>query len=248
MDKSALTELGLTDYEVTIYVTLLELGESSASTVAEKTRLNRTHTYDILESLISKGLVSYVIKDNRKYFQATDPHRLLESIKEKEKYLNQQEENIKQLIPRLLSLRPAKEEIKKKTNVEIFHGKEGIKTVYNDILKKAREYYVLGATGKIAEIMQFYFPHHERERIKKKIRLRLLFNESARGKEIAREREYAEIRFLPPEYSSPIPTTIYNNKVVTLVWTEPLAIVVENKEVANTYQKYFNLLWQISRK
>lgn len=244
INKSALTDLGLTDHEVTVYLTLLELGESLASAIAEKIRLNRTHTYDILESLISKGLVSYVIKNNRKYFRATHPNRLLESVKEKEKYLKQQEENIKQLIPQLLSLKHPTEE---KTKVEIFYGKEGIKTVYNDILRKTRKYYILGATGKIAEIMQFYFPHHEKERIKKRIKLKLLFNESARGKDIATKRECAEIRFLPPEYSSPVPTTIYNNRIVTLIWTEPFAIVVENKEVADTYQKYFDLLWKISK-
>ncbi len=245
IDTSTLIQLGFTDYEISIYLTLLELGESSASKIAEKIRLNRTHTYDILESLISKGLVSYVIKNNRKYFRPTHPNRLLESIKEKEKYLKQQGENIKQLIPQLLMLKQPTEE---KTKVEIFHGKEGIKTVYNDILRKTRKYYVLGATGKIAEIMQFYFPHHEKERIKKKIRLKLLFNESARKKDIATKREFAEIRFLPSEYSSPIPITIYNNKIVTLIWTEPLGIVVENNQVAETYKKYFELLWKISKK
>lgn len=244
LEKSSLKEIGLTDHEITVYLTLLQLDESLASKIAEKIRMNRTHTYDILESLISKGLVSYVIKNNRKYFKATHPNRLLESIKEKEKHLKQQEENIKQLIPKLLSLKQPAEE---KTKVEIFNGKEGIKTIYNDILRKTKEYYVLGATGKIAEIMQFYFPHHEKERIKKRIKLKLLFNESARKKIIATKREYAEIRFLPPEYSSPVPTTIYNNRVVTLVWTEPLAIVVENKEVADTYREYFNLLWKISK-
>lgn len=244
INKSALSELGLTDHEITVYLALIELNESLASTIAEKIRLNRTHTYDILESLISKGLVSYVIKNNRKYFKATHPNKLLESIKEKEKYLKQQEENIKQLIPQLLSLKQPTEE---KTKVEIFHGKEGIKTIYNDILRKTKKYYVLGATGKIAEIMQFYFPHHEKERIKKRIKLKLLFNESARGKDIATKRDYAEIRFLPSEYSSPVPITIYNNRIVTLIWTEPLAIVVDNKEVANTYQQYFDLLWRISK-
>jgi len=244
IDKMALTGLGLTNHEITVYLALLEINESSASKLAEKIRLNRTHTYDILESLISRGFVSYIIKNNRKYFKATHPNRLLESIKEKEKDLKQQEENIKQLIPQLLSLRQPTEE---KTKVEIFHGKEGIKTVYNDILKKVKEYYVLGATGRIAEIMQFYFPHHEKERIKKRIKLKLLFNESARTKDIATKREYAEIRFLPPEYFSPVPTTIYNNRVITLIWAEPLAIVVDNKEVASTYRKYFDLLWKISK-
>ena len=85
MDKTILKQIGLTDHEITIYLTALELGESLASKISEKIRMNRTHVYDILEGLISKGLVSYVIKSNKRYFSATDPHRLVELVKEKEK-------------------------------------------------------------------------------------------------------------------------------------------------------------------
>lgn len=244
IDRSKLTGLGLSEHEISLYLTLLEWSESLASDLAEKVGLNRTHTYDILESLINKGLASYIIKDNSRYFLATNPNRLLDNIKEKEKALQQQQEKIKQLIPALLNLKRPKEE---KTKAEIFCGKEGVKMVYNDILKEAKEYHVLGATGKIAEIMQFYFPQHEKERIKKKIKLKLLFNESVKNKGIATKRKYAEIRFLPYEYFSPIPIVVYNNKIVTLIWTEPLAIIVKNREVAETYRKYFNLLWKISK-
>lgn len=238
-------KLILTDNEIKVYTALLELGESLASKIGEKIGMNRTHVYDILESLINKGLVSYVIKNNRKFFRAANPNKLYDYLKEKEKRIKEQEVKIKEIIPNLLALQKPKEE---KTITEIYHGKEGIKTIYNDILRKVKEYYVLGATGKIAEMLKYYFPQHERQRVKKKVKLKLLFNKSLRKKEIATKRKFAEIRFLPKEFSSPIPTTIYENRIVILIWTEPLAIVIENKEVTNTYKKYFDLLWNISRK
>lgn len=244
VEKAPLKQIGLTDHEITVYMTLLELGESLASKIGEKIGMNRTHAYDILDSLINKGLVSYVIRNNRKYFRPTHPSRLIDYLKEKERSIKEQEDKIKQIIPGLLALqKPAEEE----TKVEIYRGKEGIKTVYNDILKRVKEYYVLGATGKIAEILRYYFPQHEKQREKNKIRLKLLFNEAARGKDIATKRRFAEIRFLPSKFSSPIPTTIYDNRIVILIWTEPLAIVIENKDITDTYKRYFDLLWGISK-
>ena len=233
METAILKEIGLTEHEITVYTTLLRLGESLASGIGESIVMNRTHVYDILESLINKGLASYVIKNNRKYFKASNPDKLLDYLTEKEKSIKEQEEKIRQIIPNLMSLQAPKEE---KTKVEIYHGKEGIKTVYSDILKRAGEYHVLGATGKIAEMLKYYFPQHERQRIKNKIRLKLLFNESTRGKDIAEKRRFAQIRFLPSRFSSPIPTTIYGNRIVILVWTEPLAIVIEIREVTDTYK------------
>ncbi len=243
VEKEILKKIGLTDNETKVYLALLELGESLASKIGEKVNINRTHVYDIIESLIEKGLISYVVKNNKKYFNAAHPKRLIDYLHEKEIQLREQEENLRKIVPELLSLRKPKKEVEK---VEIYKGKEGIKTVYNDILRTTKEYYVLGATGQIADHLRYYFPGHEKERIKKRIKLKLLFNKHLKGKVITK-RKFAEIRYLPGKYTSPIPTTIYNNKVIILVWTTPSAIVIENKEIAQTYKSYFNLLWDISQ-
>lgn len=244
VEQKLLRKIGLTDNEISVYLALLKVGESLASKVAEEINLNRTHCYDVLESLAEKGLISYIIKANKKHFRAASPNKILDYLAEKEHLLEKQKKEIQKLLPDLLAL---KKPLKEETKAEIFKGPEGIKTIYSDILRTAKEYYVLGATGQIAEFLQYYFPAHETQRVKKKIKLKLLFNVSLKGTKITR-RKFAEIRFLPEKFSSPIPTTIYNNKVVILIWTEPLAIVIKNKEVADTYKSYFKLLWEIARK
>ena len=70
MDKQQLINIGLSNNEVDIYLSLLESGQSLVGEITKKTKINRTHIYDRLQKLINKGLVSYIIKNNRKYFYA----------------------------------------------------------------------------------------------------------------------------------------------------------------------------------
>lgn len=245
VSTNILKQIGLTDHEVSVYTELLRQGPSLASVISSKVNLNRTHAYDIIENLVQKGLIGYVLKNNKKYFSAMHPDKLIDYLQEKQKKLQDQEEKVKQIIPELLAFQQPSPI---RTKVEIYRGKEGIKNVFNDILKKAKQYYVLGATGKISEFLRFYYPHHEKDRIKKKIKLKILFNDELRNKEITLHRTYGEVQFLPKIYISNTPTLIYNDRVAILIWSEPLAIVIESKEIADTYRNYFKLLWAMSSK
>ncbi len=86
--KKVLEFFGLTDTEAQIYLALLNLGPSTATTIAKKANIHRRSVYDTTTRLIKKGIIGYIIKNNRKYFEAVDPERLLEIIKEKEQAIN----------------------------------------------------------------------------------------------------------------------------------------------------------------
>ena len=130
--QETLKKIGLTTNEIKVYLTLLDLGSSLAGAIAKKANLHRRPTYDSLNRLIEKGLVSYTIKSGKKFFRPADPERILEIAKEREK-------EIQKILP----------EIKKKfkaTKVEIFseiyEGKEGIKSVMELILKERKDWTV----------------------------------------------------------------------------------------------------------
>ena len=67
--EQILQSFGLTEAEVKLYLELLKVGEASASELAQKTNTNRTFTYDRIKKLLDSGLVSFVVKDNKKYFK-----------------------------------------------------------------------------------------------------------------------------------------------------------------------------------
>ena len=77
MYEDLLIHTGLSIREVKTYTTLRTQGELMASELAKKTGLIRTNVYDVLNSLIKKGIVAYVIRNGKKYFRAAEPEKLL---------------------------------------------------------------------------------------------------------------------------------------------------------------------------
>lgn len=241
--KETLRELGLTNEEIEVYLTMLKLGSSLASKISEETKINRSHTYQLLERLISKGFISYAIRENRKYFSAVNPEKIIELVKEKE-------QKMKNILPNLLELFSFQKE---KPIVEIFEGKEGIKTILMDILRVKKEWLAFGSSGKGQEILSFYAEHWEKEREKLKIPLRGILDKSEtglkRGKELSK-RKYTQIRYTLEKYSNPASTWIYGDKIIFIVWSKEhsLAIKITSKDITDNYRKHFEILWHSAKK
>jgi len=92
-----LKEIGLNEDESKVYVALLKEGSSLASNISKSTKINRSHTYKILDELIEKGFVSYAIKNNTRYYNPISPEKILDLIREKEFKLKEE-------LPKLINL------------------------------------------------------------------------------------------------------------------------------------------------
>ncbi len=230
-----LKQAGLTDNESKIYLALIELGPSLAGQIARKTGLHRRTIYDTIEMLIQKGLVGYIKENNRKLFQAANPERLIEIIKEKENILS----------PLIKSLQSKYNATKEKEETNFYKGKEGLKTIFEDQLS-SKEILILGASPLAYETLQFYFKWYDKTRKQKNIKTRII----ATDKKIAKSKiPLAEIKYLPEKYSNPVAVNIYNDKTAIILWAkEPIAILIKNKEITNAYRTYFELMWKIAKK
>ncbi len=240
--EETLMEIGLTREEIKVYLTMLNLGSNLASKISEETKINRSHVYQLLERLISKGFVSYVIKENRKYFLAVNPEKLIQLIKEKE-------QKLKDILPSLLEIKTSDKE---KPIVEILEGKQGIKTILNDILKTKKEWLAFGSTGKGPEVFPYYAEHWERERVKQKISLRGIFDNSESGKKRGMnlsKLKYTKVKYSVQEHFAPSSTWIYGNRLAFVLWDKehPFAIRVISKEVTDNFKSHFEVLWKIAR-
>ena len=247
MDTKILKEIGLTDNEIKVYLIMLEEDENLASTIADKTKINRSLMYTILNNLIEKGMASYVVKENRKYFRATDPEKILNILKEKEELIKKQEEAVKNILPDLRKLKlPREEEVK----VEIYKGKEGNKTLLDDILRVGEDYLCLGYSGLSLGIIPYYFMHWHKRRVKIGIKRKIITKEQMRDNK-AMKWGLTSVRYVPDELNIPISTMIYGNKVWTMLPSgknDQVSILIESKDITNSYRNYFNLLWKIAKK
>ena len=236
MDIEVLKQSGLTHNEALVYQALLELGPSLAGQISRKTGLHRRTVYDTTEMLIQKGLIGYILKNNRRFFEAASPEKFLDIIKEKENLINNSLSEMMLLY--------TKTQEKQETN--FYKGKQGLKTVMEDQLKQGtKEILILGASPLAYEILEFYFKWFDVKRRKQKIKARIIFNKLDKKPRIP----LAEIKYLPKKYTSPLAINIYRDKVAIIFWSKdnPIAIVIKNKDVSDGYKKYFELMWGIAK-
>ncbi len=239
MNPQILIDAGLTEAESKVYLTLLDLGSSLAGIIARKSGIHRRSVYDILDRLVAKGLASYIMKNNRRHYATTDPSRLIELLKEKES-------KIAEVLPQL-QLKHSMSKEKQETN--FYRGKNGIKTVFEDQLREGKQILILGANVDVNEYVKYYFPHFDRERKKKGIKVKMVFGDESRKDPSIQKIPLKEIRYIPKGFSSPAATYIYADKVAIILWSEnPLAIVIKQKEIADNYRQFFKLLWGMGKK
>src|SRR3989344_1752571 len=139
-----LQKLGLEEQEVKTYIALLDLGGSTATKLAERTGLGRVHMYQIVNRLIERGIASYIIKNNVKYFSASDPETLLKDIQQKE-------QDLQEILP---ELKARQKKLVPETKVEIYRGREGINTIFKMILRDKKSYFILGGAQEACSIFK----------------------------------------------------------------------------------------------
>ena len=231
-----LQTLGLTVTETKTYLILLEIGKSLAGAIAERAHLHRRNVYDALEQLLQKGLVSYTISNNKKYWNAVHPEKVSSLMKENE-------ELVSSVIPDLILKFNT---TKLKQTVEVFEGIGGMKTFYDD-MTKAKEIIMLFASGKAYKRMPFYMKQWDNKINKAKIKVRALLSSDA-YKEPFKNYQYGTIKILPPNFYSPTQIFIYGNKSAVAIWSEePIATLITSDEITNGFRKYFEFLWKLGK-
>lgn len=217
-----LQEIGLTEIEAKIYLLLLKSNELTASDIAKKSNTNRTFTYDLISNMQKKGLISYNIKDNKKYFRAANPNHLLELLKQKEDVL-------KSIIPDLQKLTIPDP---KAPYIEVFSSKQGVRTALNLLLKDT-EISIQGSISDFKKIMDVSYDIWTARR--KHARISTSDNIDIPN---------AEVKFLDNTEETPTTTFITDSQAIIVLWSEnPVAIRIDNRDIAKEYLRMFNKLW-----
>lgn len=252
INTQVLEKIGLTKGEIKVYFSLVELGESSSGPIILHAKVSRSKVYEVLEKLKEKGLVSEVIKENTKYFQAADPKQILEFIKDKEKELTDYKLEFITILPKLEDMQKLKED---KQELKVYSGIEGVKTFYNEILNslnKGDEYLAMSFPKEALqyESLIYMFQDFHKRRGEKGIRAKILTSEkkelSKKGMNFSHTKYY---EFRQIESVLPTGLAIFNDTVATFNWGKvPRVFVIICKENADQYKKFFYNLWDKAKK
>ena len=230
--QQGLKTIGLSEGETRIYLGLLKLGSSTVAKITKEVKSHRTNIYDYLEKLLAKGLVNYVIKGGVKHYKATHPNKLFDFVKEKENVIS----TILSDLTKLSDL--SKEEL----SVEVYEGVEGVKTLLKDVLREGKDHVIFGIDetmfqDKLGPFMDWYFKEEKKRGFKE----RILTRDDVK---LVYEYETVIYRYLPSKSFNPTPTYVWGDNVGILIW-EPFTVIrIKSAALADSYNKYFEILWK----
>jgi len=237
-----LKDLDFTRGEIKVYEALLELGETTIGPISKKSNITPAKTYPILEKLLQKGLIAKIRKDKTLHFSPNEPERLLTYLDEKKHNIEDKKKEVEKELPRLKQLH--KEFV---TDTRVLQGMGGLKTFYeehNRLLLKGKKIFKVFSfedDWKKPEVKRFI---QKQDLIRKElgIEVRVIANEKI--KKFITKESYKLVKIKFTKQNVPVGTVVSKNQIALMTWKkEPLTIVIDSKEIAGAYEKFFDDIW-----
>lgn len=229
--------LGFHKNEVVVYLDLLMHGVSSAYELAQRTSIHRSNVYDILRSLISRGVVRERLDNKKKLFIASDPSSLVS-------FINLQQKEVKSILPDLdhYYSRP-----KQDSFVRLCRDLSSIKQELLSVLSLKKPIFILCTPFSISELLGpgFVSTFHS-ERLKKKIPLSCLYVEPVTERIIEQNSHpFTSARYCEGKINLDISLLVCSDRVLFLFFSDrPISLLsVQHQSLADLIRLQFDSLW-----
>lgn len=246
MLEQELISIGLNEKEAKVYLSSLELGQSTVQNIALKAGINRATTYFIIDGLMQRGLMSSFQKGKKQYFVAADPDRLLEILDQEKEVIEKKKDNIQKLLPQLQSLNNKQQG---RPVVKYYEGKEGIAAMVDEFLRTEKTTihmaYSMDAIKKVFSDKEL--ASWRTKRLDRNIKTKTIYtNKEGALPDIANTTR----RIIPfDKFPITCDIAVYDDKVRIASLGERLSgIIIEDKEIAASLRAILDLAWDDAEK
>lgn len=246
MSLEILKEAGFTGGEIKVYASLIKLQKSTISKIIEHSHVSSSKVYLILDKLVNKGLVNYILVENIKEFHLTNPDNLLEYLQKEKNKLERVEKETTNLVKEIkTTLQNVQRE-----EAHIYRGIQGVRTAHLNLLnelKKGEEYLFFSVEANMLkqESVQLMFKSIHAKRDEKGVTARGIASPELKGliqKAFGIRKEYL-VRFHQLTLNQGI--TIGKNRIIIEnTYPEPFAVEIISAQTAKSYREFFNKLWK----
>lgn len=245
MDSSlveALSHAGLNTQQAATYVALLELGPAPASKVAQKTKINRSVTYQLLNELMQQGYVSKQSNTKVRQFIALNPQGIYESARA-------HFENLRFLLPLLRTLHASSST---DTTMQIVEGKEAVSRLFqahDDVAERC----FISSFSDMERIFPEEFKRWSRRtrELKRPTPTKFLLIDDKVGRAYAKTLQHLpsqEFRFFPLGTDFKMDVSILHDRLILVSFQPVCAVVVHSTLVADSAKSLFQLLWKQAKR
>ena len=233
-----LKNIGFSEKDSIIYLSLLQNGKSSIADITNNTNLHRIEIYRLLPNLVESNFILVSLKWKRKYYSPAEPSKI------EELYLEQLNRNKNSI----LELSEMYSNIEKKPKVTYLEWNKGITNVFTDIinsLKKWDIFYRITSEIDTEKVNSLLPKNYRKIRDKKGLERYVIMSEkAAKSKKNRLERDLTIIPEKYDEFRDDVFMSIYSNKVAYIDFQTKTSIIIENKQIAKFQEKTFKLLFK----
>ena len=239
---NSLAAAGLSKPEIVIYLYLLERGLSTPAQIAKGTQIQRANTYNVLGSLIEKGLIDKQPKGKRYLYTANDPESLITNHDKKKNAISD-------ILPDLRGLYKTQ---RNKPTIKFLYGIDDIKETF---LRSdgAREILFIASTGTLFQNYPDEFKAFRKKLAKEQVFIRDILTQTASIDISTKTNEvmgaYYEYRLFEQKYED-LPTTIriWNDNIALISFEEPaFGTIITNPALAQTFRVMFETMWKAGK-
>lgn len=250
-------ELGLTEREAKVYVTLLSRKSFTATELQEASDVPRTKIYEIVKRMINRGICAEKKLGNKKVFEAIEPKIALEIILDDQRREIEAKNKLKNQLVDMFT--PIYNEGRKKEDIfdsiEIMKNKNQIHKKYLELVDKADKEFLYFSKGPYAtdtylkgekQILNAFL---KRGGVSKGLYVADELNEEPDFSTLLQKGQQGRITD-----HLPIKMLIFDEKVVMFTLDEPFddsdltMLAIEHKSLAATFKMLFNHLWINAKK
>jgi sugar-specific transcriptional regulator TrmB len=244
--STELQNLGLSEKEAKVYLANLELGQSSVQNIAKKSGVNRATTYIILGSLAKKGLCSTFEQEKKTYYIATNPESLEGMFELQKKELDNRQKHFASLLP---ELKLVDNSGANKPVVKFFEGKRGLTNCYNEFVESYQQSdqdsaaFMFYNKDKVNEL----FSHDERTkyrqfRVKHEVPVKSIY--ASDTVTMPNADNAVRVKVSPEEFPVNCDIGIHGNSVRILLLDKLSGILINDRDVAESFSSLFRLAWE----
>ncbi|HYF04697.1 MAG TPA: helix-turn-helix domain-containing protein [Patescibacteria group bacterium] len=242
-----LIQIGFGKKEALVYLATLELGDGKVSEIARRAGINRTTAYDILDGLVTKGLIAVSGKEPKQEYVAKPPTSLKGYLQSEIELLKGRAIEALNLIPQLSSIH----NVRGRPKVMFYEGKEGLMQVYEDTLTSHETIRAYASVEDMHAALPEYFPKYFFRRADKGIKIRAIFPSTPDAK-LLESQNKAHLRetavLTDKNFTLSTEMNIYDHKVMIVSWREKLGIIIESAEIAEDMKQIFELAWKEAKR
>ncbi len=237
-----LCKLGLTEKEAKVYLALLEFGMQPASVLAKKTDFPKATIHFLCDNLVVRGYVRRSQKGRTRYFYA-EPEDL---SKAKTKEISEQKEALSRAIP---LLKEYKNPFTSQPKVTFYEGLAGCKKAYLTVLDSKTDVREFAAHDDLTKMGDNFMNDFMDERARRGIHINVICpnNQTHKRYKFLNKKQKRTMRMFSPQRKGDIYSSIdiFENKVLLLnLYHDAFAILIENKEFADTMKTIHDLAWE----